>query len=299
MRIEQLSFFPRVVTWVVLFCFSTTQVVRADEIIYFHNDAAGTPQVATDTAGSVLWREHYRPYGGRLDFPAAASTNVVWFTGKPQDASTGLSYMGARYYDASLGRFTGMDPSAFDEQDLYSLNRYTYANNNPYKNVDPDGKNALLLFAAAAVLAFIVIYGTATTPKPEKSRELARQTESLGSQLARGLRNVSKQDEKDDNPTVPAIDTDSTGKVHGAPLPEAEDVPKDELDDAIDALGDSIGVREDEQDDARGRGQNTSPDPNERMKYRRHQDRINDEKKLLEALKRIRQRIQESQEQTK
>ena len=75
--------------------------------------------------------------------PAASGTNSLWFAGKPADASTGLSYFGARYYDPLLGRFVGMDPAAFDPNNLHSFNRYTYANNNPYKFVDPDGHSPI------------------------------------------------------------------------------------------------------------------------------------------------------------
>jgi RHS repeat-associated protein len=116
-----------------------TTVSRADDITYFHNDVSGTPQAATDAAGALVWREHYRPYGERLDNAPAAANNQLWFTGKPYDPDTGLTYMGARYYDSALGRFVGMDPAPFNEDNLHSSNRYAYANNNPYKYVDADG----------------------------------------------------------------------------------------------------------------------------------------------------------------
>lgn len=50
--------------------------------------------------------------------------------------------MGARYYNPMLGRFLSIDPIEPDENNLHSLNRYAYANNNPYKFVDPDGQAA-------------------------------------------------------------------------------------------------------------------------------------------------------------
>lgn len=55
------------------------------------------------------------------------------------DASDGLLYYGARYYDAQLGRFISADtivPSAGNPQ---SLNRYSYALNNPVRYTDPSG----------------------------------------------------------------------------------------------------------------------------------------------------------------
>jgi uncharacterized protein RhaS with RHS repeats len=47
--------------------------------------------------------------------------------------------MGARYYDPVLGRFMGVDPAPPSLGNVHSLNRYAYANNNPYRYVDPDG----------------------------------------------------------------------------------------------------------------------------------------------------------------
>lgn len=106
---------------------------------FFHNDASGTPLVATDSNGKMVWKENYQPYGDRLNNAAASSTNNLWFAGKPHDENTGLSYMGARYYDPLIGRFVGIDPANVDPNDIHSFNRYAYANNNPYKFVDPDG----------------------------------------------------------------------------------------------------------------------------------------------------------------
>jgi RHS repeat-associated protein len=114
----------------------------AQTVTYFHNDPAGTPVLATDASGNVVWKENHRPYGQKLNNPAAAADNSVGFAGKPFDADTGLSYLGARYYDPLIGRFMGVDPQAVNPADGHSINRYAYANNNPYKYVDPDGRAA-------------------------------------------------------------------------------------------------------------------------------------------------------------
>jgi uncharacterized protein RhaS with RHS repeats len=49
--------------------------------------------------------------------------------------------MQARYYDPVIGRFYSNDPVGWVANNpVYSFNRYSYANNNPYKYVDPDGR---------------------------------------------------------------------------------------------------------------------------------------------------------------
>jgi RHS repeat-associated protein len=118
---------------------------------HFHLDPAATPLLATTAAGAVAWKENHRPYGDKLNYQAAAASNTIGYAGKPFDNATGLSYMGARYYNPVLGRFTGIDPVGFTEANLHSHNRYTYANNNPFKFVDPDGRNPVAIAFIGAI----------------------------------------------------------------------------------------------------------------------------------------------------
>lgn len=131
----------RFITSVILIIAAALSCAHAGETVtYFHNDVAGSPTLSTDVNGIQVWKETYRPYGDRLHQASASATNNLWFTGKPNDASTGLSYMGARYYDPTLGRFLGVDPEPLNLANLHSLNRYAYANNNPHRYVDPTGE---------------------------------------------------------------------------------------------------------------------------------------------------------------
>ncbi|TQV84842.1 hypothetical protein FKG94_04700 [Exilibacterium tricleocarpae] len=111
---------------------------------YYHTDATGSVVAASDETGALLWRKSYRPYGDKVD-DGEGSPHSLSFTGKPHDEATGLTYMGARYYDPAIGRFMGIDAVGFQADNPVSFNRYAYANNNPYKYVDPDGNAAFLI----------------------------------------------------------------------------------------------------------------------------------------------------------
>ena len=140
----------------------------AGTITYFHNDLAGSPMVATNASGQVIWREDYRPYGERLLNTLAvcesatnplpeACKNKTWFTSRRQDPETGLVYMGARFYDPVAGRFISQDPVHFVEDNVHSFNRYAYANNNPYKFKDPTGNVAESVWDLASFALSVAI----------------------------------------------------------------------------------------------------------------------------------------------
>lgn len=114
--------------------------LAVERIRYIHTDALGSPVAASKPDGNVAWRETYDPYGERTTQDSASQTNSRWYTGHPEDPETGFVYAGARYYDPAMGRFMAVDPASFTENNLQSFNRYAYGNNNPYKYVDPDGR---------------------------------------------------------------------------------------------------------------------------------------------------------------
>nr|WP_259639738.1 RHS repeat-associated core domain-containing protein [Pseudomonas syringae group genomosp. 3] len=145
---------------IVVLVMLVTNLAVADTVTYFHNDISGSPLAATDGSGNLLWKENYKPYGEKLSQAAPIGSNKIGFHGKAFDDDTGLSYMGARYYDPVLGRFMGMDPVDFQENNLHSFNRYTYVNNNPYKYVDPNGEYAFLI--APVIYALTALAGAVT-----------------------------------------------------------------------------------------------------------------------------------------
>ena len=65
------------------------------------------------------------------------------FTGKERDAETGYDFFGARSYSSAITTWLSPDPLL----DKYpSISSYAYCNNNPIKNIDPDGK--VVVFAS-------------------------------------------------------------------------------------------------------------------------------------------------------
>jgi RHS repeat-associated protein len=100
---------------------------------YLHTDALGSPVASTNASGTITDRSYHFPYGRTVSPPQPGPG----YTGHVTDTETGLSYMQARYYDPWAGRFLSTDPVAADAG---SFNRYWYANNSPYKFIDPDGR---------------------------------------------------------------------------------------------------------------------------------------------------------------
>ena len=104
-----------------------------------HTDALGSPIAVTNQAGVVIERNDYEPYGTIIGKP---NYQGIGYTGHVQDAATGLTYMQQRYYDPRVGLFLSVDPVTALSSPVGMFNRYRYANNNPYRFKDPDGRLA-------------------------------------------------------------------------------------------------------------------------------------------------------------
>tara|TARA_R110002126_G_scaffold43475_27_gene124646 strand:- start:688 stop:1686 length:999 start_codon:yes stop_codon:yes gene_type:complete len=92
------------------------------------------------------------------------------YTGHVEDDDLQLTYMQARYYDSVIGRFYSNDPVGFNASNPMLFNRYAYANNNPYKYIDPDGKepinfNSLFPQAREKEIISQISYGVMDTAK--------------------------------------------------------------------------------------------------------------------------------------
>ncbi|MCW3845179.1 hypothetical protein ONA70_34440 [Micromonospora yasonensis] len=99
-------------------------------------DHQGTPSLYLDnTAQNPTWRQ-YTPYGGPRGAAVTAPDNRG-FLNKPM-SPTGLTIVGARAYDPTLGRFISVDPMQ-DAGDPQQWNGFAYADNTPVTSSDPTG----------------------------------------------------------------------------------------------------------------------------------------------------------------
>lgn len=102
------------------------------------SDPHGTPLASvhnTQWTTTSVHKHHTLPYGqARGGTPPPGDHR---FLGAPEDP-TGLTMLGARYYDPAIGRFLSVDP-IMDLADPEQWNAYSYSNNNPVTKSDPTG----------------------------------------------------------------------------------------------------------------------------------------------------------------
>jgi RHS repeat-associated protein len=140
---------------------TVTQPVTADttgpvatKLYYYHGDPLGSSNFITDAGGEVFQHLEYFPSGEIwVDERTETQRTPYLFSGKELDEETGLSYHGARYYDARQGQWISPDPildmmldtGRLTEPDLSyrpfwpAGQMYAYAANNPTNLSDPTG----------------------------------------------------------------------------------------------------------------------------------------------------------------
>ena len=107
---------------------------------YYLKDHQGNNRVVINQSGTVEETNHYYPFGGV--FANTGNTQPYKYNGKEFDGKKGVNLYdyGARHYDAALGRFTTVDPSA---ENYYSTSPFTYCLNNPLNYIDPLGTDTV------------------------------------------------------------------------------------------------------------------------------------------------------------
>jgi RHS repeat-associated protein len=101
------------------------------------SDPHQTATMAIANTTKAITQRRTDPYGNARGAATTAWPGDHGFMNKVQDAS-GLTQVGARYYDALIGRFISVDP-VFDQSAPQSWGSYSYADNNPVAYWDPTG----------------------------------------------------------------------------------------------------------------------------------------------------------------
>ncbi|HEU4426089.1 MAG TPA: RHS repeat-associated core domain-containing protein [Pilimelia sp.] len=100
------------------------------------SDPQGTGQISLDAVTQSAMYRRQTPYGEPRG-TAPTWPNDKGFVGGTRD-DTGLTHLGAREYDPTIGRFISADP-VVDTADPQQMQGYSYAGNNPVVYSDPSG----------------------------------------------------------------------------------------------------------------------------------------------------------------
>jgi len=146
------------------------RVVKVNEtgVFYYHSDHLGSTSAMTDSNGDVVEEQINLPFGEPI-----SGSEKYGFTGKEQD-ETGLEYSMARYYDFATARFWKPDPAKD------GVNWYGYANDNPLKYIDPDGRRALMLISLYIFLdkPYNVLEGLPELVSSDRTKTLRQSVDS-------------------------------------------------------------------------------------------------------------------------
>ncbi|MEA4833241.1 MAG: RHS repeat-associated core domain-containing protein [Oscillospiraceae bacterium] len=95
----------------------------------------------TDSTATATKSYDYDAFGVERNI-ASGDANPFRYCAEYYDKETGEIYLRARYYNASIGRFTQQDGWGYaDSNDPLSLNLYVYCVGNPVIFVDPSGES--------------------------------------------------------------------------------------------------------------------------------------------------------------
>ena len=122
------------------FAGATRIAVRTDGTLsYLLGDHLGSSSVTTDANGGFTASALYKAFGETRYTTGNLGTDYK-FTGQREEASLGIYFFNARWYDGSLGRFRSPDTIVpTGTQGTQAWDRYAFVNNNPVRYNDPTG----------------------------------------------------------------------------------------------------------------------------------------------------------------
>jgi RHS repeat-associated protein len=93
--------------------------------------------------GSTSESYQFDAFGNNTSDATYTIPNPFLYSGEYTDSETGKQYLRARYYDPTTGRFTQEDTNMGSDDNQFSLNLYTYCEQNPVMYMDPSGHSII------------------------------------------------------------------------------------------------------------------------------------------------------------
>jgi RHS repeat-associated protein len=116
---------------------TTTAGVSGSVLTWSVADAQNTVNLEVDAVSGAVTYRAQDPYGN-LRGTVPTWTDDRGFLNSPVSSFTGLTQLGARLYDSSMGKFLSVDP-VLDASNPQQNNGYSYAHNSPVDFSDPTG----------------------------------------------------------------------------------------------------------------------------------------------------------------
>ena len=104
--------------------------IATGTVTYLHEDLTGSVTASTDATGGLVGTVDYSPYGVATD----SLLSRFGYAGEWVDATTGYSYLKARWLDTVTGTFLSEDPLV-----QMTNNAFGYTEGNPITQIDPLG----------------------------------------------------------------------------------------------------------------------------------------------------------------
>ena len=124
---------------------------------YYIKNLQGDIVKIINQAGTVYASYVYDAWGNIKSVsgePILREINPFRYRGYVYDKETGLYYLKSRYYDPETGRFINADIYCDTMSNIFGTNMFTYCNNNPVNQIDPEGTDAIWLQNPNAVNLF-------------------------------------------------------------------------------------------------------------------------------------------------
>ncbi len=129
------------------------KINASDSKFFYIKDHLGSVRMVLNSDNQIVSAIDYDCWGYPLENRSYQSDDIDYkFTGKQRDTETGYDYFGARYYDARIARWGGVEPLL---EKYISYSPYQYGLLNPMRLVDADGKDVYIKgpYATKTVIA--------------------------------------------------------------------------------------------------------------------------------------------------